>query len=99
MAAAGAPPVWIGRRPAYLTTVVGRGEVARAVRALLLSENVRLVTLSGPAGVGKTRLSVLVAAALDRGFDEIAMVDLAPVREPGRVLAALGQVLGVPESS
>ena len=97
-AAAGTPPVWIGRRPAYLTAVVGRTEEARAVRALLLRESVRLVTLSGPAGVGKTRLSVLVAAGLDRGFDEIAVVDLAPVREPGRVLATVGQVLGVPES-
>ena len=96
--AAGAPPAWIGRRPAYLTTVVGREEEARAVRALLLRENVRLVTLSGPAGVGKTRLSILVAARLDHGFDEIAVVDLAPVREPGRVLATVGQVLGVPES-
>jgi non-specific serine/threonine protein kinase len=96
-AAAGAS-VWMGRRPAYLTAVVGRAEEARAVRALLLRESVRLVTLSGPAGVGKTRLSVLVATGLDRGFDEIAMVDLAPVREPGRVLATVGQVLGVPES-
>jgi non-specific serine/threonine protein kinase len=96
-AAAGAP-VWIGRRPAYLTGVVGRAEEARAVRALLLRESVRLVTVSGPAGVGKTRLSVLVATDLDRGFDEIAVVDLAPVREPGRVLVTVGQVLGVPES-
>jgi predicted ATPase/DNA-binding CsgD family transcriptional regulator len=88
----------MGRRPAYLTAVVGREEEARAVRALLLRESVRLVTLTGPAGVGKTRLSVLVATSLERGFDAIAVVDLAPVREPGRVLATVGQVLGVPES-
>jgi predicted ATPase/DNA-binding CsgD family transcriptional regulator len=96
--AAGGLPVWIGRRPAYLTAIVGREEEAAAVRALLLRENVRLVTLTGPAGVGKTRLSVLVATSLECGFDEIAMVDLAPVREPGRVVATVGQVLGVPES-
>ena len=93
-----APPCGSAGDRQYLTAVVGRAEEARAVRALLLRESVRLVTLSGPGGVGKTRLSVLAATGLDRGFDEIAVVDLAPVREPGRVLATVGQVLGVPES-
>ncbi len=83
--------------PAQLTSFVGREEELRRV-AKLLSE-ARLVTLTGPGGAGKTRLSVEVAAWLaeqrpDELSDGVWFVPLAPVRDaldvPQAVLAALG---------
>ena len=74
-------PTWIGRPPAPLTALVGREREAAEVRALLLRPTVRLVTLTGPGGVGKTRLATQVATDLDTGFDEVAVVEFAPVRD------------------
>jgi predicted ATPase/DNA-binding CsgD family transcriptional regulator len=95
---AGDRPVWIGRTPAYLTSMVGREQEAARVRSLVLDRAVRLVTLTGPGGVGKTRLAVRVATELDSGFDEIAFVDFAPVRDSDRVAARIAEALGVEES-
>jgi predicted ATPase/DNA-binding CsgD family transcriptional regulator len=77
-----------------LTSFVGRSaEVAEI--AELLGER-RLVTLIGPGGVGKTRLSVEVAVRVAGGFDDgVWLVDLVPVREPGLVSAAVAAALGV----
>ncbi|GAA0297857.1 BTAD domain-containing putative transcriptional regulator [Streptomyces polychromogenes] len=77
------------RPPAQLTSFVGRdGEVAEVARMLRVA---RLVTLVGPGGVGKTRLSVEAAGA---AADDVCFVGLASLREgsglPGAVLAALG---------
>ncbi|HEY7103348.1 MAG TPA: tetratricopeptide repeat protein [Mycobacteriales bacterium] len=95
---AGQPPLWIGRRPAYLTALVGReGEAAR-LRALVLDPAARLVTLTGPGGVGKTRLAVQVAADLDVGFDEVAFVEFAPIRDHDRVAARIAEALGVADA-
>jgi predicted ATPase/DNA-binding CsgD family transcriptional regulator len=91
-------PTWIGRPPAYLTALVGRERDAAEVRALVLRPTVRLVTLTGPGGVGKTRLAVQVAADLDTGFDEVALVELAPARDDDGVASRIAQALGVREA-
>ncbi len=70
-----------------------------ALKALLLHPAARLVTVTGPGGVGKTRLAAQVATDLDTGFEAIAVVQLAPVRDPDRVASTVAQALGVREVS
>ncbi|MFJ8211238.1 ATP-binding protein [Streptomyces sp. NPDC096033] len=77
------------RPPAQLTSFVGRSDEVAEVAGML--RVARLVTLVGPGGVGKTRLSVEAAGA---AADDVCFVELASLREgaglPGAVLAALG---------
>ncbi|MGD9856618.1 MAG: LuxR C-terminal-related transcriptional regulator [Thermomicrobiales bacterium] len=85
--------------PLPLTSFVGRTREIAAVVDLLHRPAVRLVTLIGPGGVGKTRLAIRVAAEAEDDFpDGLWFVALAPVRDPSLVAAAIAQVLGVPES-
>jgi predicted ATPase/DNA-binding XRE family transcriptional regulator len=84
--------------PAPLTSLVGRAEAIRAATDLLRRADVRLLTLSGPPGVGKTRLSLAVAAQLAPEFaDSTYFVALAPISQPDLVPHAIAQSLGVQE--
>ncbi|MGW1270630.1 LuxR C-terminal-related transcriptional regulator [Streptomyces sp. NPDC002491] len=82
--------------PAPLTSFVGRGRELVRIRRLL--GEVRLVTLTGTGGVGKTRLALEAAAASVRAFPGgVWLVDLAPVREPAAAPGAVAAALGAPD--
>ena len=85
------PPVL----PSRLSSFVGREQLRVDVRDLL--ETHRLVTLTGPAGSGKTRLAVEVAAAIAATGDRaVTFVDLAPVRDSDLLWQAVSGALGRP---
>ena len=83
--------------PVQLTSFVGREEeVAQA--AAILAGDCRLLTLTGPPGVGKTRLALQVAAELVEEFpDGVAFVALAPLTSPEQVPGAIAGALTLPE--
>jgi hypothetical protein len=84
--------------PVQPTPFIGREREVAAVVDLLRREEVRLVTLSGPGGTGKTRLGVQVAAELsDRFVDGVFFVTLAPISDPDLVLSTIAQTLGIRE--
>lgn len=85
--------------PTERTSLVGRDEEASNIAALIMQPATRLVTLTGPPGIGKTRLGVRVAADLvERFADGVVFVSLSHVDEPGAVAAAINQVLGLQEA-
>src|SRR5439155_21106831 len=84
--------------PIQPTPFIGREKEVTAVGQLLRREEVRLVTLTGPGGTGKTRLALQVAAELSDLFtDGIYLVDLAPISDPALVIATIVQSLGIRE--
>jgi predicted ATPase/DNA-binding CsgD family transcriptional regulator len=90
-----------GALPRQPSALVGRREEMQIARGQLLAEDVRLLTLVGPGGVGKTRLAIAVAEGLvgHPAFpDGVRFVDLAPLREPALLPSAIGSALGVPET-
>ncbi|MGY1708874.1 ATP-binding protein [Geodermatophilus sp. SYSU D00758] len=92
-----APPPAVPLPPVPL---VGRDAERAEVAGLLRSGTARLVTLTGPGGVGKTSLALAVATAVADGFPGgVAVVELAPVGEAGLVPAAVARALGVPQSA
>ena len=99
--------------PAALTPIIGREREVLAVRELLQKPEVRLVTLTGPGGIGKTRLSLQIASDLVGDFaGGVFFVALAPINfedgifligpgvfdDPDLVVSTVAQVLGVREA-
>jgi predicted ATPase/DNA-binding CsgD family transcriptional regulator/DNA-binding XRE family transcriptional regulator len=84
--------------PTPLTNFIGRGQEINEAASLLRLPGVRLLTLTGTGGVGKTRLSLMVARAVADGYpDGVWFVPLAPVREPAFVASTIASKLGVRE--
>jgi predicted ATPase len=81
--------------PASTTSLIGREHDLDEVVSLAERPDVRLVTLTGPGGIGKTRLAVAAAQRLRDHFPGgTAFVPLAAVSDPGLLLASIGQALG-----
>lgn len=87
------PPV--ARIPTAVTPLVGRDDEVAAVGRLLAPDDVRLVTLTGPGGIGKTRLGIAVAQLMADRFDEASYVPLAALTDAAQVLPAIATALGV----
>lgn len=86
--------------PAPLSALIGReGEIATLTGALEQPDH-RLLTLVGPGGVGKTRLALAVAAAVEHRYDDgVVLVALAAIQDPELVPSAIAHALGVRERS
>jgi excisionase family DNA binding protein len=86
--------------PTLLSPFVGRERELAALAALLRDPAVRLVTLLGPGGIGKTRLAIAAAEAVQEQFpDGVAFVALASVTRPEAAVAAIANALGLREQS
>ncbi len=82
--------------PTPISQLVGRQQELAELGHLLATE--RLLTLTGPGGIGKTRLAIEAAHLLAERFpDGVAFVDLAPVHDPERVIPAIAEAFGVRE--
>lgn len=81
--------------PVPLTSFVGRERDVAAIQQIILSPNARLLTLTGPGGVGKTRLALRVLSGLHDAFPGgVWFVELASIRDPDLVLPAVAATLG-----
>jgi predicted ATPase/DNA-binding XRE family transcriptional regulator len=82
--------------PAWPTRLIGREPVLATVRERLLDDDVRLLTLTGAPGIGKTRLGAQIVQELTSVFaDGVCFVGLAPLRDPDRLPAMIAQALGI----
>src|SRR6266705_1537360 len=85
--------------PGPLTPLIGREHEVAEACTRLRRPDVRLVTLTGTGGVGKTRLAIQVATDLCDAFtDGVFFVSLAPISDPDLVLPTIAQALDVKES-
>src|SRR5215831_16116233 len=81
--------------PAGTTSLVGREQAIGELAGLLAQPGVRLVTLTGPGGVGKTRLALAVGQRVEGRFGAgVVFVPLAGVTDPGLAVGAIGRAVG-----
>jgi DNA-binding XRE family transcriptional regulator len=84
--------------PVPPTPLIGRAQDVAAVRDELTHAEVRLLTLTGTPGIGKTRLALQVATELRDAFaDGVIFIPLAPIRDPALVIATIAQALEISE--
>ena len=84
--------------PELLTSLLGRESEAATLRQIL-SREVRLVTITGPGGVGKTSLALHVAQAVQDAFaDGVFFISLAPINDPTLIVPTIVHTLSLPES-
>src|SRR5215210_4064642 len=97
---AGAPGVQPANLSLQLTPFIGREREVEEVKHRLLHPDVRLLTLTGPGGVGKTRLGLEVARQVMGQFEEgVCFVALAPISEPALVPSAIVQALRIKQGA
>jgi predicted ATPase/tRNA A-37 threonylcarbamoyl transferase component Bud32 len=93
------PNARLGNLPVPSTPLVGREQELKALTQLLLRDEVRLVTLTGPGGTGKTRLGLQVVANLNEAFlDGTFFVSLAASTDATLVLSTIAQIFGIFEN-
>jgi predicted ATPase len=89
----------INTLPSQATAFIGREREVAAVKELLLREDVRVVTLTGPGGIGKTRLALQVASELRERFDGgICFIPLAAVSDASLIPSIIAQGCGIRET-
>jgi predicted ATPase len=85
--------------PASLTSFLGREQETATLHELLCQPEVRLITINGPGGVGKTSLALQVAHELhDAFYDGVFFISLAPINDSTLIIPTIAQALGVTES-
>ncbi len=98
------PLATLDRRPNNLPTLastfIGRDTELREIRARIEQESVRLLTLTGPGGTGKTRLALRVAAdEIDRFDNGVFFIDLSASRDTQAVLASIARTISLTETA
>src|SRR5256712_11474480 len=94
--AATGSPMRFQNLPLLLEPLIGREQQEQAISAFLLRPEVRLLTLTGTAGIGKTRLAIQVATDLNEIFTQgVCLVQLAPISDFNLVIPSIGQTLGL----
>ena len=84
--------------PTPLTSLIGREEEVETVRTYLRQNEVRLLTLTGAPGIGKTRLSLQVATEVSANMrDGVCFVPLAPISDPSFVITAIARAFAIKE--
>jgi len=80
--------------PFVLSIIVGRDEDEKRVREHILDSKVRLLTMTGPPGIGKTRLALQVASGMADEFEDgVFFVELASIVDPGMLIPAIARIM------
>src|SRR5256714_1386544 len=91
-------PVW--KMPTLLTPFIGRQQEVAAICALLSRPEVRMLTLWGTGGIGKTRLAIEAAGIMRTSFaDGVCFVGLAPIRDPNLVMPTIARALSIQKTA